>query len=84
MRTRRRLLALFAIVVSGAHSSVDALEPPFHQGKSIRIIVGVTSGGVYDRWSRLLDRHVPKYIPDHPERAVQNMPGGAAGLIAAN
>ena len=55
----------------------------FYQGKSIKIIVGFTSGGFYDRWSRLLARYVPKYIPGNPEMIVQNMPG-AGGMIAAN
>ena len=53
------------------------------EGKTIKIIVGFTSGGFYDRWSRLLARHMPKYLPGSPEMVVQNMPG-AGGLIAAN
>jgi tripartite-type tricarboxylate transporter receptor subunit TctC len=62
---------------------LDAQTDPFYKGKTIRIIVGFTSGGFYDRWSRLLARYVPKYIPGNPEMVVQNMPG-AGGLIAAN
>ena len=54
-----------------------------YEGKSIRVVVGFTSGGFYDRWSRLLARYVPKYLPGNPEMVVQNMPG-AGGLIAAN
>jgi tripartite-type tricarboxylate transporter receptor subunit TctC len=30
-----------------------AAQEPFYQGKTIRVIVGFTSGGFYDRWSRL-------------------------------
>src|SRR6185312_16331168 len=56
---------------------------PFYQDKTIKVIVGFTSGGFYDRWSRLLARYVPKYLPGAPEMIVQNMPG-AGGLIAAN
>ena len=55
----------------------------FYEGKTIKVVVGFTSGGFYDRWSRLLARHVPKYLPGNPEIVVQNMPG-AGGLIAAN
>jgi tripartite-type tricarboxylate transporter receptor subunit TctC len=55
----------------------------FYQGKTVKIVVGFTSGGFYDRWSRLLARYVPKYLPGNPEMVVQNMPG-AGGLIAAN
>jgi len=54
-----------------------------YDGKTIKVVVGFTSGGFYDRWSRLLARYVPKYLPGNPEMIVQNMPG-AGGLIAAN
>src|SRR4029453_16174736 len=66
-----------------ANADIGAQEQPFYKGQSIKIIVGFTSGGFYDRWSRLLARYVPKYIPGNPEMVVQNMPG-AGGLIAAN
>ena len=58
-------------------------QEPFYQGKTLKVVVGFTSGGFYDRWSRLLARYVPKYLPGNPEMIVQNMPG-AGGLIAAN
>jgi tripartite-type tricarboxylate transporter receptor subunit TctC len=63
--------------------SLHAQAEPFYQGKSIRIVVGFTTGGFYDRWARLLARHLPKHIPGNPEIIVQNMPG-AGSAIAAN
>src|SRR5512141_70922 len=75
-----RLLAV--LVLLGA-ANAGAGQEPFYQGKTIKVLVGFTSGGFYDRWSRLLARYVPKYIPGHPEMIVQNMPG-AGGMIAAN
>ena len=74
---------LFAALILGADADMKAQESPFYQGQSIKIVVGFTTGGFYDRWSRLLARHVPKYLPGHPEMIVQNMPG-AGGLVAAN
>src|SRR5918994_1556466 len=74
---------LFAALTLGTSPDIKAQEQPFYQGQSIKIVVGFTSGGFYDRWSRLLARYVPKYIPGNPEMVVQNMPG-AGGLIAAN
>ena len=74
---------LFTALVIGSSANVEAADAPYYQDKSIKIIVGFTSGGFYDRWSRLLARYVPKYIPGNPEMIVQNMPG-AGGLIAAN
>ena len=50
-------------------AKVGAEQEPLYQGKTIKIIVGFTSGGFYDRWSRLLARFVPKYLPGNPECA---------------
>ena len=55
----------------------------FYQGKTIRIIVGLTPGGFYDRWARLLARFMPLYIPGNPNFIVQNM-AGAGSMIAMN
>ena len=52
-----------------------AQTAPFYQGKTIRIIVGFTAGGLYDQYARILARHMPKYIPGNPNIIVQNMPG---------
>jgi tripartite-type tricarboxylate transporter receptor subunit TctC len=75
------LLFVGMILVAGAETKAQG--QPAYQGQSIKIVVGFTSGGFYDRWSRLLARYVPKYIAGNPEMIVQNMPG-AGGLIAAN
>jgi tripartite-type tricarboxylate transporter receptor subunit TctC len=56
---------------------------PFYKDKTIRIIVGFTSGGIYDQYARLLARHMGKYIPGNPTIIVQNMPG-AGSLTATN
>src|SRR5205809_4802219 len=66
---------------SGATASAQAT--PFYQGKTIRIIVGFTSGGLYDQYARILARQMPKYIPGTPSIIVQNMPG-AGSLTATN
>ena len=77
------VICLFVALLLDPNTNVKGQEQPFYQGQSIKIIVGFTSGGFYDRWSRLLARYVPKYLPGNPEMIVQNMPG-AGGLIAAN
>ena len=60
-----------------------AAQAPFYQDKTVRIIIGFTPGGFYDRWARLLSRYMPKYVPGNPNFLVQNMPG-ASSVIAAN
>ena len=60
-----------------------AAQEPFFKGKQVRIIVGLSSGGGYDRAARLLAKHIGKYIPGNPDIVVQNMPG-AGSVSAAN
>jgi tripartite-type tricarboxylate transporter receptor subunit TctC len=81
-KLERATVILTAAFLGVSAASVSAQEP-FYAGKSIKIVVGFTSGGFYDRWSRLLARYVPKYLPGNPEMIVQNMPG-AGSVIAAN
>ena len=83
MRFVGGLFLSFILLLAGSHPVLHAAEAPSYEGKTIKIIVGFTSGGFYDRWSRLLARYVPKYLPGNPEMIVQNMPG-AGGMIAAN
>ena len=78
-----RVFLASCVVLLASQAIVQAQQDPFYKGKTIRIVVGFTSGGFYDRWSRLLARFVPKHLPGNPEMIVQNMPG-AGGLIAAN
>ena len=93
MTTRRRLfrklsgafivaaLGFFGLMLSAKH--ICAQSAPFYKDKTIRIIVGFTSGGLYDQYARLLARHMGKYIPGNPTIIVQNMPG-AGSLSATN
>src|ERR671915_2092174 len=74
------ILALGIVLSSSAKLFAQA---PYYQGKSIRVVVGFTTGGFYDRWARLLSRHMPKHLPGNPEMVVQNMPG-AGSVVATN
>ncbi|MEK6602108.1 MAG: tripartite tricarboxylate transporter substrate binding protein [Candidatus Binatota bacterium] len=58
-------------------------QEPFYKGKTIRIVVGLSAGGGYDRAARIISRHLGKYIPGNPDMIVQNM-AGAGSVIAAN
>ena len=64
-------------------TSANAQSAPFYKDKTIRIVVGFTSGGLYDQYARLLARHMGKYIPGNPNIIVQNMPG-AGSLTSTN
>jgi tripartite-type tricarboxylate transporter receptor subunit TctC len=97
MRLRRFLgLAVLAIFtqISAPDWIVQAAAPTkpgfdekavadFYRGKTVRIIVGFSAGGGYDQYSRLIARHLAKYIPGNPAVIVENMPG-VGSIIAAN
>jgi tripartite-type tricarboxylate transporter receptor subunit TctC len=84
-RSWRRLVLAFALLIPMlSHVQTTSAQPvPFYKDKTIRIIVGFTSGGLYDQYARLLARHMGKYIPGNPTVIVQNMPG-AGSLSATN
>ncbi len=47
------------------------------------MIVGYNPGGGYDAYTRLLGRHMGRYIPGKPNLVAKNMPG-AGSLKSAN
>ena len=73
------MLIGFFSLASHSHAAADE----FFKGKSIRIVVGNTTGGAQDDWARFLAQHFGRNIPGTPDIIVQNM-GGAGGVIAAN
>lgn len=86
MRAKTSLagVVIFVVLLGWASLRQPAFaQTPFYQGKTIRIVVGLTPGGFYDRWARLLARYMPLYIPGNPSFIVQNM-AGAGSMIAMN
>jgi tripartite-type tricarboxylate transporter receptor subunit TctC len=83
-RAMRRLLerATFAAVSLFIAFPIIA-QDRFFEGKTIRIIVGFPAGSGFDAYSRVIARHIGKYIPGSPTVSVENMTG-AGSLIAAN
>ena len=86
----KKLETLISIVILFLISWVFSLSPsawaqaePFYKGQTIRIVVGLSAGGGYDRAARLVSRYMGQYIPGNPAMLVQNMTG-AGSVIAAN
>jgi tripartite-type tricarboxylate transporter receptor subunit TctC len=71
-------LALFGLAGFPAGAADD-----FYKGKSLKLIISDVPGGGYEAYSRLIARHMGKYIPGQPNIIAVNMPG-ADGLIAGN
>jgi tripartite-type tricarboxylate transporter receptor subunit TctC len=83
--------AAAALLVSNAAFGAQPAAPTFNEkavadfyrGKTVRIVVGFSAGGGYDQYSRVIGRHLSKYIPGNPNVLVDNMPG-VGSIIAAN
>jgi tripartite-type tricarboxylate transporter receptor subunit TctC len=79
--------ALFALQLIGLTMAVTtgalATTHEFFKGKTVRIAVGVSAGGAFDTYGRIVGRHLGKHIPGNPTVVVENVPG-AGGLILAN
>lgn len=75
---------LSAVVVLGAaaipaHAGSVA---DFYKGRQVSIQVGFGAGGGYDTTTRLVARHLGKYIPGNPNVIVQNVPGAGSMKVA--
>ncbi|MER9404791.1 hypothetical protein NKI36_12090 [Mesorhizobium caraganae] len=70
-----RLLALFAVASLSWVTSPPAQAVEF---QTITIKVGYGAGGGYDQTSRLIARHLGRFLPGQPNIIVQNVPGGGS------
>jgi len=77
------LLLFIAAATLWPRGMASAQSAPFYEGKTLRIIVGFTAGGLYDQYARLLARYMGRHLPGNPNIIVQNMPG-AGSIIATN
>jgi len=64
------------------NSAPAAQEEAFYLNQQIRVYNRSTPGGGYDLMSRVVARHLGKYLPGSRSVIVVNMPG-AGGLVAA-
>ena len=77
-------LSMFGVVLASVWSSQHvSYAQDFYAGKTIRIVVGFPAGGGFDTYSRIIARHISKYVPGNPTVVVDNVTG-AGSLIAAN
>jgi tripartite-type tricarboxylate transporter receptor subunit TctC len=81
MITRLTAIFMAALFVTGAYGQESPAN--FYAGKTINLFVGYSPGGGYDRYARLIARHMPRHMPGTPNIVVKNMPG-AGSLKLAN
>jgi tripartite-type tricarboxylate transporter receptor subunit TctC len=84
-----RICSLTAVLCVAALSAAPSLAEPqrpedfYRTKKEFYLITSSAVGGGYDQYSRLVARHMPKFLPGNPSIIVQNMIGGG-GIRAAN
>jgi tripartite-type tricarboxylate transporter receptor subunit TctC len=83
MINRIKILPVIVIAAAVIFCFGSASAQEFYKDKVITFIVGYSPGGTYDQYTRLIARHIGKYVPGNPTAIVENMPG-AGGIIAAN
>ena len=82
MRTDKNLLYV-AVAVAIIGTVSPAAADDFFAGKRITITHFGGAGNTYDAYSRLLTRHLGRYIPGNPSFVVVSQPG-AGGLTQVN
>lgn len=73
-----------ALFLAGSRPSASA-DPvaDFYAHRQVRVMIGVSTGGGYDLYARVLARYMGKHIPGNPLLVPENMPG-AGSLRLAN
>lgn len=83
----RKLMATLALATAAQGAAWveagQAQEAPYFEGKTIRVIVGLSPGGTSDTFIRTFTDYWQKYIPGNPNVIVENMPG-SGNLLATN
>jgi tripartite-type tricarboxylate transporter receptor subunit TctC len=82
MRKNTRWLTVTALLIIIGGTAANAQEP-YYKGKVVKMVLGHSPGGGYDTYTRIIGRHIGKYLPGNPSVVVENMPG-AGSLISAN
>lgn len=80
---KRALAAIFALSIFAPLAAAAQPAADFYRGKTMQMVVPFSAGGIYDISTRILARHMPRFIPGQPNMVVQNQPGGG-GISAAN
>ena len=84
MRFVRTALGLAMAIAASAGAGGARAQPvaDFFRGKTVTMLIGYTSGGGYDLYSRVLSRHMGRHIPGNPTIVPQNMPGAGSLRVA--
>jgi len=71
------VVSMLKVANVSAQSDVD------FKGKTVRLIIGTSTGGGVDLYARLVAQFLGRHLPGEPVIVAQNMPG-ASSVVAAN
>ena len=79
------LFSLLAMITFGvaAPTNLAAQGETGFKGKTIRLIIGTSTGGGVDLYARVVAQFLGRHLPGEPVLVPQNMPG-ASSVVAAN
>jgi tripartite-type tricarboxylate transporter receptor subunit TctC len=77
------MFLVFGFLAAGGLGLAVAQSEADFKGKTIKLIIGTSTGGGVDLYARLVAQFLSKHLPGEPTIVAQNMPG-ASSLVAAN
>ena len=77
----RAVAAALAVLCATAPASAQS-PADFYRGKTIELDIGLSVGGAYDAYARMLARTMGKYIPGNPIIVPRNMEGAGSMRLA--
>ncbi len=75
------LRTILATGLVAASAATAFAQQNFYAGKTLRIVVGSSTGGYYDTGGRTVARHLSNFIPGNPTIVVQNQPDSAGNIV---
>ena len=76
------LVGSIAVCVPSA-ASPQSTATDVYRGKTVELLIGLSAGGGYDAYGRMLARFIGRHIPGQPQIVPRNMPG-AGSLVLIN
>lgn len=83
MGANRILTGIAGLTLCFVGAAGEAGAAEFYKGKRLTLEASAGAGGGFDRYTRLLSRHITRYIPGRPSVIVRNRTG-ASGMVLVN
>ncbi len=71
------------LTASGGQQAALSQQEGAFNGKTVEMLIGLSAGGGYDAYGRMLARFIGRHIPGQPQVIARNMPG-AGSLVLIN